>query len=86
MVDVAPQNPAKQQSQEKKLSLESRSPWAILGLWGLSCQMSLLESLHQSLIFRHQLWASLSSAPLVFKQPLHQLGEVFHDFLHGWPG
>jgi hypothetical protein len=46
--------------------------------------MSLLETLYQSLIFRHQLSASLSSARLVFKQPLHQLGEVFHDFLQGW--
>jgi len=46
--------------------------------------MSLLETIHQSLIFRDQLWASLSSARLVFKQPLHQLGEVFHDFLQGW--
>jgi hypothetical protein len=30
------------------------------------------------------LWASLSSATLNFKQPLHQLGELFHDFLQGW--
>jgi hypothetical protein len=26
----------------------------------------------------------LSSATLDFKQPLHQLGEVFHEFLQGW--
>jgi hypothetical protein len=34
--------------------------------------------LHRSLIFRGQLWASLPSATLDFKQPLHQFGEVFH--------
>jgi hypothetical protein len=50
-------------------------------LWGLSCQVSLLQTIHQSLIFCDQLWASLSSATLDFKQPLHQLGEVLHDFI-----
>jgi hypothetical protein len=48
---------------------------------GLSCQISLLKTLHQSLILRDQLWASLSSATLDFKQPVHQLGEFFHGFL-----
>ncbi len=50
-------------------------------------QMSLLEFLHQSVIFRDQLGTSLVSVTLDFKQPLHQLSEVFHDFLHragGW--
>jgi len=35
-------------------------------------------------IFSDQLWASLTSVALEFKQPLHQLGEVFHDFLQDW--
>jgi hypothetical protein len=49
---------------------------------GLSCQMSLPEILDQSLIFRDQLWASLAFfATLYFKQPTHQLGNIFHDFL-----
>jgi hypothetical protein len=28
----------------------------------------------------------LSSATLDFKEPLHQLTEVFHHFLQGWQG
>jgi len=37
-----------------------------------------------TLIFRDQLWASPFST-LDFKQPLHQVGVVFHDFLQGRP-
>jgi hypothetical protein len=61
----------------KKLSLESRPLWVILagqGLRRLSCQTFRPQSIHQSLIFGDQLWASLSSATLDFKQSLHQLG------------
>ena len=46
--------------------------------------MSVLQTTHQSLIFRDQLWAS-SFATLDFKKPLHQIGEVFHYFLQCWP-
>jgi hypothetical protein len=53
------------------LSLESRPLRPVLAkfhrLWGLSCQISLLKTIHQSHIFRDQLWASLSSATLDFK-------------------
>src|SRR5580704_9258654 len=37
----------------------------------------------KSLIFLDRLWASLSSATLDFKEPLHQLSEVFRHFLQG---
>jgi len=72
----------------KQLSLESR-PLRIVWakphrLCGLFCQDFLPETIHQSLVFRDQRCASLSSATLDFKQPLHQLGEGFHDFLQGW--
>jgi hypothetical protein len=41
--------------------------------------MSLLEILDQSLIFRDQFWASsVFFATLYFRQPTHQLGEIFH--------
>jgi hypothetical protein len=53
-------------------------------MWGLSSQTSLLKATYQSIIFRDQLWASLCFVTLQFKQPSHQLGEVFHDFLQGW--
>ena len=51
---------------------------------GLSSQTSLLQRIHQSLIFRDQFRASLCFATLDFKEPVHQLGEVSHDFLQGW--
>src|ERR1700730_3845630 len=40
-------------------------------LCGLSCQMSFLQIVHQSLIFCDQLWAS-SFSTLDFKQSLHR--------------
>jgi hypothetical protein len=68
---MAPQNPATQESLREKVNLESRPLWAILlsltVLRGLSRQMSLLEILHQSLIFLDQLCASLPSTTLHFK-------------------
>jgi hypothetical protein len=46
---------------------------------GLSCQMSFLEILGQSLIIRDQLWASLVFfATLYFRQLRDQLGQIFH--------
>jgi hypothetical protein len=52
---------------------------------GLSRQTSLLEILDQSLIFRDQLWASsVFFATLYFKQPTHQLGEIFHQQAENW--
>jgi hypothetical protein len=44
----------------------------------LPCHTSLLQSVDQPLIFSDQLGASLSSATLDFKHPLHQFSEVFH--------
>jgi hypothetical protein len=52
-------------------------------MWGLSSQPSLLQRIHQSLIFRDQFWASLLLVAVDFKEPAHQLGEVLHDFLQG---
>jgi len=40
--------------------------------------MSLLQTEHQSLIFRDQLWAS-SFAALDLEQPFHQVGVVWLD-------
>jgi hypothetical protein len=45
---------------------------------------SLLQTIHQSLIFRDQCRASVSFEPLDFEKPSHQLAEVSHDFLQGW--
>jgi hypothetical protein len=72
----------------KQLRLESRPLWAILAkphrCGGLFHQNFSLQTIYQSLVFRDQRCASLSSATLDFKQPLHQLSEGFHDFLQGW--
>jgi hypothetical protein len=76
----------KTKSGQKQLSLESRPLWARLAklfrLCGLGCRISLLQIFHQSLVFRDQFQASLSSAALDFKQPTHQLGKVLHSLLH----
>jgi hypothetical protein len=72
----------------KQLRLESCPLWAILAkphrCGGLFHQNFSLQTIYQSLVFRDQRCASLSSATLDFKQPLHQLSEGFHDFLQGW--
>jgi hypothetical protein len=53
-------------------------------MWGLSSQTSFLQRIHQSPIFRDQFRISVCFVTLEFKEPLHQQGEVSHDFLRGW--
>ena len=72
---------------EKQLSLELlplRSLAKLYRVRGPGHHISLLQAFHQSLVFRDQFWVTLSSAALDFKQPTHQLAEVFHVLLHSW--
>jgi hypothetical protein len=47
-------------------------------LWGFSCLVSFLKTIHQSLILLDQLWTSLSSATLNFEKPQYQFSESLH--------
>jgi hypothetical protein len=64
-------------SRDNALARQQLAPF----IWGSCRDHSFPQTIHQSVVFRDQLWASLSSTTLDFKQPLHQLGKVFHDFL-----